>query len=168
MSNITLSEITTAVQRLLETRRRIEDAEQQLKELKKEEQILSEETVPCMLEELGLKEISLSTGQKITVSADVYASIPKDRYGDAVRWLDEHGFGDIVKTKVILTYNRDQRLQAKAVSDNLSEKGFPVSLDESVHPSTLKAFLKEQLRKGTDIPLELFGAHPVSKTVIKK
>ena len=39
--------------------------------------------------------------------------------------------------------------------------GFDPALDQGVHAQTLKAFLKEQLSKGANIPLELFGARPV-------
>jgi hypothetical protein len=38
---------------------------------------------------------------------------------------------------------------------------------EGVHAQTLKAFIKEQMAKGVDVPLELFGAYPYSKAVIK-
>ena len=47
------------------------------------------------------------------------------------------------------------------LSERLRAMGLQPSLDQSVHAQTLKAFLKEQLAMGTNIPLDLFGARPV-------
>jgi hypothetical protein len=39
---------------------------------------------------------------------------------------------------------------------------------ETVHPSTLKAFVKEQLAVGTAVPFDLFGIYPYSRAIIKE
>jgi len=40
----------------------------------------------------------------------------------------------------------------------------------SIHPSTLKAFFKEQLDKGNpaEIPLDLFGVHVLNEIKIRR
>ena len=49
----------------------------------------------------------------------------------------------------------------------LQDGGLTVKFNESVHAQTMKAFLKEQIAKGSDIPLDLFGARPVWVATVK-
>jgi len=50
----------------------------------------------------------------------------------------------------------------------LQSNGLDPEQKEAVHPSTLKAFVKEQIEKGSEIPSETFGIFIGQKTVIKK
>ena len=50
----------------------------------------------------------------------------------------------------------------------LKSRGLAPEVRQSIHPSTLKAFVKEQLTTGKDIPSEPFGIYIGSKAIIKK
>jgi hypothetical protein len=50
----------------------------------------------------------------------------------------------------------------------LDEHGFGNLVTPTVNSSTLKAFCKEQLKKGTELPSELFKVTPFTRAAIKK
>jgi hypothetical protein len=139
----------------------VEDADQALKDAKERARSLREETIPSAMQELGLEELKLDTGQKLSVKQEVYASIPSCNKQAAFQWLNDNGFGGLIKVEVDTTFGKGEQEAAMELYKELSERGLTASFDENVHAQTLKAFLKEQISKGNDVPLELFGARPV-------
>ena len=94
-------------------------------------------------------------------------SVPAEKKRDAYAWLRESGFGDLIKNTVAIDFGRGEDDNAEALKEYCQEHGMTYSDKEGVHAQTLKAFIKEQMAKGVDVPLELFGAYPYSKAVIK-
>lgn len=139
----------------------VKEAEVNLHEAKERARVLREETIPSAMQELGLERLTLDTGQTVTVKQDVYASIPNDNKPAAYSWLEDHGYGGLVKTEVSVQYGKGELEDAKLMASWLVDKGVNPSLTQNVHAQTLKAFLREQLAGGYDVPLELFGARPV-------
>lgn len=145
---------------------RVESLEQELKEAKKELTLLEEESIPSFMQELGLSNITLLDGSKIGLTETVYASISAANHDAAMGWLIDHDHSDLIKLTVTGTFGKDEYELAKQVCEQLSQEGAKVTSKEGVHPSTLRSFLMEQLRKGQAIPLELFGARPITKAKI--
>jgi hypothetical protein len=85
---------------------------------------------------------------------------------DAFTWLRENGHGDLIKNNVMLTFGRNQDNEAKSLIAELREKGHNVKQAEKVEPMTLKAFVKEQIQGGKNVPADLFGVYVASKTKI--
>lgn len=139
----------------------VEQAETNLKGIKERARVLREETIPSAMQELGLSELKLETGQKLSVKQDVYASIPSDGKVAAYDWLDVNGFGGLLKVEVVTNYSKGEKDLAAALYEELAGRGLQATIDQSVHAQTLKAFLREQIAAGTNIPLELFGARPI-------
>jgi hypothetical protein len=162
-----LTQITNLARQQIATEFEIEQHEAKLVELKEKLKQLQEVDLPLAMAEADVSNVVLADGRKLTIKNEVYASIPKDKTRDAFRWLNDHGFGDIIKGDVKITFGRGQEEMARGLFDELDHRGLHPLLNQTVHPSTLKAFVKEQLEKGTNIPLELFGATPVTKVVIK-
>lgn len=162
-----LEDIQIVCNTLKDKQSQLKALQEQMKALAEEIRGLSEDTIPAMLEEIGLAKITLQDGSTISTAMDVAASIPADQRPAALDWLDRHGHGDLIKTKVLAHFQRDQRDAALDLEARLMGSGYDVTLDESVHPMTLKAWLKEQLSLGADVPLELFGARQYYKTVVK-
>jgi len=166
---ISLNEMATVVQSLLDAELIIENQENQLKESKENARKLREEVIPSSMQELGLAELKLDTGQKITVKQDVYASIPKDNKLSALQWLEDHGHGGLIKTDVVTSYGKGEEEEGRArkLLFKLLAEGEKTKLSRGINAQTLKAFLREQIAKGEDVPLDLFGASPVWTTKIK-
>lgn len=162
-----LQEISAMCNLLLDVDRQIEQQETILSELKERSRSIREETIPMSMQELGLESVTMSTGEKVTISQEVYASIPAAQKEQAYAWLEEHGFGGLIKTLVATEFGKGELAKAQALFEQLSKQGVPAEMTRSVHAQTLKAFLKEQLAAGSDINLELFGARPTWTTKIK-
>lgn len=165
---ITLTEMSSMVSALLEADAEVERAEERLKMAKEVARIIREETIPSAMQELGLQNIVLDTGESVKVMQDVYASIPESGKHLAYNWLDSNGFGGLIKTDVIIPFGKGDKEIASSLIETLRGQGYTANYKENVHAQTLKAFLKEQLAAGTDIPLELFGARPVWTAKIKR
>jgi Asp-tRNA(Asn)/Glu-tRNA(Gln) amidotransferase C subunit len=168
-SNAEVTEIAALARLQLDRQQKVEQLEQELKDWQASLRQVQEVDLPNAMQQAGVSEIKLPTGEKITIKDDVYASIPKDeRYDQAMGWLRDHGFGDVIKNEVKVAFGKGEEDQAVALMKELNINGWKNYTNAvTVHSSTLKALIREQLAKGSDFPLELFGAMPVSKAVIK-
>lgn len=162
-----LGQLSRYVEIMRKYQSKVAQLEEELKEAKRALTQVEEESIPAYMEELGLKSITLSDGSKVQINSVIYASIPADRHDEAMAWLVSNGHSDLIKLMVQGQFGKEQYETARAVSAYLNDAGAEVSTKESVHPSTLRAFIKEQLEQGEDIPLDVFGARPINKAVIK-
>ncbi len=130
---------------------------------------VSEKDLPEALLSAGVESITTKTGVKVTIKSNIYASISEANKERALSWLEEHGFGDVIKNQISLDFGRGEGDRFNDAAQALVEAGFTneVNVKESVHPATLKALVKEQLEKGVEIPLELFGVYKQRVAVIK-
>ena len=145
----------------------IERLEEELKQLKAAALRIEREDLPLLMTELGLQEIKLGDGSVVKVSEDCDARISDATRTPALAWLNEHGFGGLIKTQIALTFGRGEHDKAIAVQQRLAADFDNVELKEDVHYQTLKAFVKEQLAAGASIPMDLFNVFPYSKATIK-
>jgi hypothetical protein len=162
-----LEGIAKLVQQQIELENAVEGQEQHLRDLKKVLLELQTRTIPDAMTEIGLSEVKTSDGYKLIIKAFVSAKIPKDNLEEAHEWLRDNEFGDIIKHIVSVDVGKDAESAVKAVTA-LSALGLIPTDRESVHSSTLKAWLREQVEAGTSVPLELFGAFLGQKSTIKK
>ena len=141
----------------------VNDSEQQLKIIKESLRSLLEEDIPQFMAEIGtgIESLALTDGTKISLRDDVYAGIPAARQEEAFQWLEQHGFGGLIKTEVSVVFGRNKAEEAKSFAQSLTENGMEPELNRGVHNQTLRAFLREQLEKAAAVPLELFGARAV-------
>lgn len=163
-----LSKVANLVRQQLSLEQMVVELEENLKRAKRNLEEVSGQLLPAALEEYGLSELTMADGSKISVQTVVSASISKERQPDAHDWLRDHGHGDLIKNTVSVTFGRGQDEDAKELVRRLDASGFDPEQKEAVHPSTLKAFVKEQVEKGREIPSDTFGIFIGQKTVIKK
>lgn len=147
--------------------KQIATLEYELEQAKEALRQIQEFLLPEAMATAGLMEFKLVDGSKIAIKDDVYASIRKDRIGEAVAWLDSVGIGDIVKDKIDVNFGRGEADLARSFMDFCRQNGYNASESLSVHPQTLKATVKEQLAKGVQFPDEFFSIQPVRKAIIK-
>ena len=101
---------------------------------------VSEVKLPTLMRELGLNSFQLEDGPTITVKTELYTHISQKNKPDALKWLRDNGFGSLIKERV---------------------------LQESVAGASVKALIREQLSLGKAVPLQVFGVHEVTRSVIK-
>lgn len=146
---------------LLGLRKNVERLEQELEAAKADARRVEQEDLPQLMQELGIETFKLKTGESIEVKPEVECSISEGRRKAAHAWLLAHGFGGLIKTEVVVGFDRGEHETAARFSDD-----FGGELIERVHPSTLKSFVKEQMAAGNAVPFDLFGIHPYSKVKI--
>ena len=79
----------------------------------------------------------------------------------------QFGFGDIIKREVTAKFGKSDDNWKIAV-EALQARGIKIETKEAVHHSTLKAFAKEQMEAGTDLPVDLLGLYTGFKSKIAK
>ena len=163
-----LSTVSTLANKQLLLAQELATLEEAVKAKKEELRLTSEQELPEAMQTAGLTEIVLSTGEKITISEFYNAHISKANQETAYQWLVQNGHEGLIKNEVSLKFGREEDLIAQETVQALKARGLAPEIRQSVHPSTLKAFVKEQLTSGRDIPTEPFGIYIGSKAIIKK
>jgi hypothetical protein len=153
------ADIAKSCNKLLETQKKIATAEEELSKLKEVETILSEQTIPNLMQQAGISMFKLIDGSKVEIKPFYSARIPASK--------TEQGHGDLIKNQITLEFGMKQDNEAKSLVEELRNKGLPVQQKTTVHPSSLKGFVREQIQDlGKDVPVELFGTYVASKTKI--
>ena len=160
-------QLSDLVRKLRNVEQEIEDAELNLKALKAEKHKLSVENIPGLMDEMGVDRLDVD-GVSVSRKMIVHASIPQDRKEEAFAWLRENGLDDIIKNDVTCSFGKGQDNSAKNVIAILQEAGFDPATKTHVHPSTLKAFVKERIVDGKPIDLDMFGAFIANAAEIRR
>ena len=169
MGDATLKALSEKSQELQNLDDDIKSIEEKLGQLKASYRQLSEVEIPNMLSELGLSEITLADGNKISTATYYSARISEEKREEAFTWLNDNGFADIIKNTVSVSFGRDEDDSARKLVDSLEDNGYTTAQKQWVEPMTLKAFVREQVEKGSDLPLETFNVYIGQKTrIIKK
>ena len=142
--------------------------EADLKSLKELQRKQSQEIVPNMMAELEIESFTLDNGYKVSIKDTYFASIPEANLYACFEWLRQSGLDGIIKTVVAANFGKGEDQEAQKVLDLLTEAGVVADVKSTIHPQTLKSFVKERITKGLEFDLELFGASVVKTTVISK
>jgi len=145
----------------------IEDAETRLKTLKQAKHKLSVENIPALMDEMGVERLDVD-GMTVERKMIVAASIPVANKEQAFDWLRSNGLDDIIKNDITVSFGKGEDNVAGDVIGMLRDKGFDPNTKTHVHPSTLRAFVRERIVDGKPIDLDLFGAFISNTAVIKR
>ena len=168
VTNDELANVSSLAQKQINLTNEVSQIEDMLKAKKEELRLVQEQELPDALSEVGLTQIVLSSGEKISLSEFYSAHISKANQQQAYQWLIENGHEGIIKNEVSLKFNRGESQLVDETVLALKSRGLSPEVKQSIHPSTLKAFVKEQLTTGNDIPTEPFGIYIGTKANIKK
>ena len=161
------SQLSQLVRNLRNVEQQIEDAENHLKALKAEKHRLSVENIPQLMDEMGVERLDVD-GVTVERKMIVSASIPAARKDEAFSWLRDNGLDDIIKNDVTCSFGKGEDNIAGDVVGLLQERGFDPNQKTHIHPSTLKAFVKERVESGKPIDLDMFGAFVANAAEIRR
>ncbi len=167
MTAVTLQDLIVAAELQLKLQQDVEGLELSLKQTKEALRSQSQEIIPNMMTEVGIETLTLAGGYSVSIKDEYYAKIPENS-DDAFDWLRQNNYDGIIKTQVVADFGKGEDEKANEAIQVLTELGIFTKSNSFVHPQTLKAFVKEQLTKGSDLPLEAFGAGSVKTSVIVK
>ena len=167
-----LKSLAELCDKLLRLQGTIGNTEDRLQRLKEAEKNLSEEVIPLRLQELGIQDLRLNDGSRISAVIDNLHTSEDEKLEAAHKWLRKNGHGDLIKNVVSLQFGRGEDERAKEVINTLMKDGLIPEQKQSVHPSSLKAFVREQVEsnnQGFDQKArELFSVYEGRRTKIVK
>tara|TARA_R100000008_G_scaffold73018_1_gene51359 strand:- start:2625 stop:3200 length:576 start_codon:yes stop_codon:yes gene_type:complete len=163
-----LSIVSALANKQLQLATEVAELEADLKAKKEELRLTSEQELPDAMQAAGLTQIKLSTGENISINEFYNAHISKANQEKAYEWLTANGHEGLIKNEVLLKFGREESTVVDETVSALQARGLSPQVRQSVHPSTLKAFVKEQFTSGNDIPTEPFGIYIGTKATIKK
>lgn len=152
---------------------------QEIEALDREIYDLSSRLIPDAMDASGVDRVGVpSAGVDVRLENWVRAVLPKPTEADpaararAVDWLVEHEYGDLIKSGLTVEFTRGEHNVAVSAAESLKEQfpGKKVDLRDDIHHMTYTAFIKERLRAGDQLPLDLLGATVgrVAKVVERK
>ena len=165
-----MQRLVSMAKEVIETEQLVEDLEDNLSDLKKRLNKMKTLEMPDLMAECGMSEFTTDNGWKITIDDFVSGSLPKDemRREEAVHWLESNGAESLIKTELNLHFGKSEHNRALSLFADLSEKGYAISSKMGVHPQTLIAHIKERLKQGDEVPLDLLGLYAGRIAKIKK
>ena len=105
-------------------------------------------------------KFNLGDGRELQIKEEIRSSIAGDKRVPAIQWLDDHGYGHIVKREVSFEFPKGDEERCKAFIDSISklELGpLVMKSNYTVHHATLNSWVKERLGDGDQLPNDVFG-----------
>jgi hypothetical protein len=167
IKNEDLSSVGALAKRAKQLEKEIEELDDTLKERKEQQRKLLEESIPAMLQELGMSKFSMADGSVIEVKPFYSASIKEENRAVAYEWLRNNGHDDIIKNTVSVRFGRGEDELCETLLQKLREDSYPVEQSQKIEPQTLKAWVKDMITRGAEFPTETFGVYAGNKATIK-
>ena len=105
----------------------IDEQEKKLKELKRNQELLSGEVIPTMMTEMNISTLKLADGSAVEVKPVYGASIPAAKKEDAFTWLRKNGLGDLIKNEITVAFGRNEDNKAMAYATLAQGQGYEPS-----------------------------------------
>jgi hypothetical protein len=179
-----LGAVADMAQRMGDLENEINQLEEALKQKKQDLKMLAEQDLPNLMQELNIKNFTLSNGAKVEVKDVLTASVPSqgaiDRAKDdakqelqilqqqCFRWLRDNGLGDLIKSNVEVQFGRNEDDKCNDFTEELRKKKLYYKRAVGVHPQSLNATLKERLSEGKDVPVEMFRVYMGRRANIRR
>jgi len=143
----------------------IEDSENKLKEMKEARRRIAEIELPELMNQMQMLDFTMQSGKKVKLNTFYDAKIKDKKV--AFDYLEKQGDTAIIKDTITLSFDRGDIEKANEITEDLANKGVALARKEAVHPSTLKAYVKEAIESGANIPMEAFGIYIGNRVTIK-
>jgi hypothetical protein len=165
-----VSDIGEACTELDNVRKAKADKATEIKKLEEREFQLENEIIPSMIEEAGVKSLTLTDGSKVSIKDQLRANITMENEDYCFTRLKEMGLDDVIKNEVKLTFGRGQDSDASNLITELQDRGLYPSNKKGVAWNTLSKLVEEQIAKGsmTSVDQEKFGVYTFKKVKIER
>ena len=163
-----IKSLSNEVQKMESLAKEIEDIEENLKQKKKDLDVISAEVIPTMMSEMGLSQLKLMDGSMIDVKPFYNATITVANRESAFNWLRQNGLGDIIKNEMVVSFGRGEDNKAAEYAELAKSQGLQPAQKLKVEPMTLKALVRQRIEAGQEMPTEIFSIFVGNKTTIKR
>ena len=101
----------------------LEEKEKELKELKRNIELVSGEVIPTMMQEMNISTLKLADGSSVEVKPVYGASITVANKEAAYTWLRENGLGDLIKNEITVSFGRNEDNKASEYANLAKGQG---------------------------------------------
>ncbi len=144
---------------------RVAELESDLKDAQARVRQLSQFDIPDAMDDVGLTELATSSGLEISVTDDVKAGNLKRPAGLA--WLRKIGEAGCIKTGVAVPFTAGSEADADTFLARLAGEGIAATKSAEVNHMTLKSIIRQKLKEGVEVPLDVLGAMQLRKAAVK-
>lgn len=172
-----LLRIKRKAQSLRDKKYEIKNIEERLEAAKTELRYMQREELPDLMAQAGVPKLTIEAEGNVPAfeikvrpfaRASIAASWPNEKREQAFDWLDTHGHGDLIKTEVVVELPKEARTNALELIGKLRSLGFEPQVSEAVHHGTLTKWLKEMIKRGEMVPLDILGAEVGTEATIRE
>ena len=163
-----LGSVSKIAEQIIAEQQRVENLEAEHKAAKAKLLKLTDEELPAAMQELNMSAFALADGSQVTLKPTYGARIPKDKEEAAFEWLRQRNEADLIKNTVTVRFNKEQDNEAKALVDDLRKKHMEPEQASTIHPGTLRAWVKGRVEDGLELDMELFGVWVGQRAEIKR
>lgn len=156
---VTLKSLMDSAKELVKLETDAVEVEELLKKIKGRANHIKTVILPDKMSSVGQTEFTTESGEVISVKDFVAGSLPKDEtkkataIGEVVAW----GAESIIKTQIVIDFEKKDYKKAKALFDSLIKKGLFAELTQGIHPQTYLATIRERLSKGEEVDADKLG-----------
>jgi hypothetical protein len=167
-----VADVARKMQDLAHEINRLEDS---LKQKKQDLKMLAEHDLPDLMQELNIRDFTLTNGSKVEIKDVITGSVPsqgaidrakgddKDelriRQQQCFEWLRQNGGADLIKSNVEVQFGRNEDDACNEFTNELRSRHMHYKRGVGVHPSSLNSFIKERLAEGKEVDLDLFRVY---------
>jgi hypothetical protein len=158
--NERLEQLSNLAMEQLAKERELAEAELVVARVKEELRVIAEVKLPEIFTALNLMEFRLKDGTKVECKPFYAGNISEENKDKAFSWLRSSGHGDLIKHVVSAQFGKGEDAECAKLTETLRSLNLNYTDKESVHPMTLKAFIREQVESGAvGFPMDLFSVH---------
>jgi len=145
---------------------------------------LTEQELPDLMQELNVKDFTLTNGAKIGLVDIVSASIPSagqinrakgdvkeellSRQKRCHNWIRKNYGEALIVSNIEVPFGKHEDKKCSEFKKQLRKDKVFYNESTGVHPQTLKAFIRECLGKGINVPVEDFRLYTGQKVQIRR
>lgn len=166
ISDDELSSVSALAALQLKLESELAAAEAEVERVKDALREITEQKLPEAMMNIGMESFSLKDGTYVSVTKFYRASISEDRASEAYAWLRENNYADLIKREIKTKFGKGEDQRAMKLAMTLAKMKIPFEDKESVHPQTLKAFVREMVEGGKEFPMDLLGVYIGNKSKV--
>lgn len=152
-----LVRLTALAEELENRKNKVAQLDDELKRELEQVKRLEEREIPELMDLIGIAQFRTADGTELKIEEKLRASIPKDRTGEAVEWLEKNGHSGIVKCQIFAMFDKGAADDAELLAKELAQRGFTAGQKYEVHPQTLAKLCRDFDKSGVDYPEDVFG-----------
>jgi hypothetical protein len=179
-----LAQVSALANRLIQIESAKAKILEQVEKLDEEYDRIQFADLPGLMEAIGLKDFTLSSGETVVVKSIIKGGLPSEsaiarekdpikrdelrmRFESGIAYLENHGAAALIKNYVSAEFGKDSSALASAAADALKSLGVDPMISRGVNPQSLNAWLKERLKDGSEVDADIFKLYSGTKAEVK-